>query len=955
MTTAKEVRELLHQVWEAPDGPAQIALAEGALRQAEALGDPDVAFAARMAATNAFHRGGEPAKAFVTFARCLADYDADPSGRTAEDERLLLWYFKYVISSMARFPEVPLERTHAVLDDMERRYRSGGHSLHAVYAYRHTIASHVGDVELADHWYRQWDSAPRDENSDCAGCDPTSKAYHLVWRERYEDAIALAEPALAGRLSCAEQPHSILTALMIPYLRSGRLDQARDAHRRAYRAFQNNPADLGSVAEHVEFCGLSGNEMRGLELIERHLAWLDRPPTPKSEMEFASAAALVLRRLVAAGRADLAVRTRQGPATVGELADRLAARATAIAARFDERNGNAYQSERIAAKLTAEPLVGYLPLSITAAYRQRVAPPSVAPAAEEPDLSAVPVTFSLDQQLDLAEAWYQADEEERAKALGARIIAGFPDGGDTPVHRGRLARLRAYQADRQDTATAEREFAAAVDAFVEAGALELALAARIQLAMARLELRSDPADLDEGLAAAEALMTESTDPNQRRTTMLRVAYLRAMTGDESSALEALERADAEPGEAPPRRRAQALMLRAGLLHRLDRIPETVEAVRAAIELLRPYSPNDQLGSALVMYANLIAGAGDHKAALASFEEAAASSVDPELRRNSRANAAFMLVNTDRAGEVIDDIVEHVCIMAAEGEDRAAAYTRHRLAVALATTGRIREAAEVAEEALAWFSRMADAREGTDELFMADECRDLLARVYDEMGEPGAALAQLEALTGSRNGYDDSRRRADLTERMAEVLYRMDRDREAAGKYAEAAAGYGAADDLPATARALRRRILALHYARDAEGSAQAIREVEALVTGADPDKEPGVVWEHAMACYDAAYVLSDHGDYAGALLRSERAPDLFRSISAYEEAALAELRYGEVLVASGDPERGERVLVHVLEGLPRDHRARQEAAWWLARAFDAQGEHQKAADVRKTYDLPESN
>ncbi|NUR25635.1 MAG: hypothetical protein HOV83_07255, partial [Catenulispora sp.] len=314
MTTANEVRELLHQVWEAPDGPAQIALAEGALRQAEALGDADVEFAARMAATNAFHRGGEPAKAFVTFARCLADYDADPSRRSAEDEHLLLWYFKYVISSMARFPEVPLERTQAVLDDMERRYRSGGHSLHAVYAYRHTIASHVGDVEQADSWYRQWDSAPRDENSDCAGCDPTSKAYHLVWRERYEDAIALAEPALAGRLTCSEQPHSILTALMVPYLRTGRLDQARDAHRRAYRAFQNNPADLGSVAEHVEFCGLTGNEMRGLELIERHLGWLDRPPTPKSEMEFASAAAFVLRRLVAAGRGDLAVRTRQGPA-----------------------------------------------------------------------------------------------------------------------------------------------------------------------------------------------------------------------------------------------------------------------------------------------------------------------------------------------------------------------------------------------------------------------------------------------------------------------------------------------------------------------------------------------------------------------------------------------------------------------------------------------------------------
>jgi len=947
MTTGDDVRELIHRTWDAPEGPGQIALAEQAMRYAEALGDADLSFDARMVATSAFHRGGEPAKAFVTFARCLADYDADPSRRTGHDEHLLLWYFKYVVSSMAKFPEVPLERTRAVLDDMERRFRAGGHSLHAVYAYRQTIASHIGDVEQAEHWFRLWDSAPRDRNSDCAGCDPTSKAYHHSWLGRYEDAIAVAEPALAGDLTCSEQPQAILTALMIPYLRTGRLDEARDAHRRAYRAFQTNPADLGSVADHVEFCGLTGNEVRGLELIERHLGWLDRPPTPKSEMEFASTAAHILRRLVAQGRSDLVVRAPK-PTSVAELADRLTARSLALAAQFDERNGTAYQGDRIRERLDAEPIVAYLPLSLTAAYRTRTAPAAGEPAV--PDVSEA-LSLPLDEQLDLVDEWYQA-EEERARALATVIIGSAGAAELTPVQRGRIARLRAYQVDRADSSTAEREFDAAIEAFAQGRDRARELATRVQRAIARVEQRRNGLDVQEGVEAAEELMRISDDAHLRRTTKMRVAYLLAVAGADGPALAWLDRAEDEPGSPAPRRLAQALMLRSGLLHRQDRIEETIATAREAVELLRTLGPSDQLASALIMYANLVGSLGDHATALASFEEAAAAAVDPELQRDSRVNAGFMLVNTDRAGEVIDDIVEHVCLMAAEGEERAAAYSRHRLAVALTTTRRYREAAEVAEEALAWFAH------DNDERAMADECRDLLARVYDEMGEPQAALVQLTALADGRTGIDDAGTRAAYLERMAEVLYRVDRDREAAEKYALAAADYQAARDAVSQVRALRRRILALHYARDPIGSSQAVEEsagLAASLSAASIGVEPGIVWEHAMACYDGGFVHADRQDYTDALRWAAQAPPLFRSIEAFEEAALADLRHGEILAASGDPVHAAVVLNGVLEGLPRDHRARTEAAWWLARAYDDQGEHGKATELRKAYDLHEED
>ncbi|NUO55961.1 MAG: hypothetical protein HOV78_04820 [Hamadaea sp.] len=954
MASEDEIRGMIAAAWDAPEGAGQIALVEEAMLHAEASGNAELAFDARMVATNAFHRGGEPAKAFVTFARCLKEYDENPDRRNGQDEHLLLWFFKYIVSSMAKFPEVPLERTHAVLDDMERRYRSGGHSLHAVYAYRYVVASHVGDAEQADHFYGLWDAAPRDENSDCAGCDPTSKAYHLVWRERYAEAIALAEPALQGRLTCSEQPQSILTALMIPYLRTGRLEQARDAHRRAYRAFQTKPADLGSVADHVEFCGLTGNEMRGLELIERHLTWLEKPPTPKAEMEFASAAAHVLRRLTAQGKGDLPIRSGW---TVAELAGNLADRAAALAIRFDERNGNAYQSERIARRLDAEPIVDYLPLSITAAHRSQVAPVEPdEPAIAEPDLSSAPTTLSLDEQLDLAEDWLR-EQDPRGDALADRVLGSWRStvsGTLTAEQQGRIAMLQVSRLPDDDLVGIQAGLMQAASGFAEAGDLAREAACRVQLAIAQFQTQpsepalGEPVELTMARQAAEEVLSATTDSVLRRVTLLRVAYLETIAGQTDAALASIDAADAEPGHVPLRHRVQSLMMRAGLVHALDRIDQTRDLVGAAVEALRPLGRSNELASALFTYANLVGGLGDHSGALAAFEEAATVAIDPELRRNARANAGFMLVNTDRADEVIDDIVEHVCLMAAEGEDRAAAYSRHRLAVALATTRRFREAAEVAEEALAYF-----ADEAEEEQVIADECRDLLARVYDEMGEPLAALAQLEALAAGRGGFDDAGYRAHLLERMAEVLYRVDRDREAGLRYGEAAAGYQAAGERPAAARALRRRILALHYGRDPESAIEAIDQATAYAAGADPEQEPGIVWEHAMACYDGAFVLADHRSYADALAIAEKAPELFRSIEAFEEAAFAELRHGEILVAAGDPRSGERVLRRVIEGLPRDHQARAEAAWWLARALEEQGEAEKARELRKAYDLPE--
>ncbi|MGH3241343.1 MAG: hypothetical protein ACRDNL_13265, partial [Spirillospora sp.] len=300
-----DVYALMARSQELPYGEARTVLIEDALRRAEAVGDDVLAFHVRVRLTDAYRYGGEPVKAFATFSRTLSEHDRDPA--RFDETHGLLWQMKAIVSSLTLFPEIPLDRTYTVLDDMERRYKSGGHSLQAVYHYRNVVARHVGDGS-ADEWYAKWRAAERDELSDCEGCDPTGMARHLIESGRHEEAFEIAAPVLSATLTCNEQPQSIQSAMLPVYLRTGRPEQAADAHRRAYRVHRTRLADLSDIAEHLEFCAITGNEARGLEIVQRHLGWLDRAPSVHAEMEFCAAAALVLARVAAAGHGDATVR-----------------------------------------------------------------------------------------------------------------------------------------------------------------------------------------------------------------------------------------------------------------------------------------------------------------------------------------------------------------------------------------------------------------------------------------------------------------------------------------------------------------------------------------------------------------------------------------------------------------------------------------------------------------------
>ncbi|GAA2634631.1 hypothetical protein SMC26_15460 [Actinomadura fulvescens] len=877
--SADRVYDLMARAGELPYGEAKTVLVEDALRQAEAAGDAELAFRVRLELTTAYQYGGEPAKAFTTFSRCLSDHDRDP-GRFDEEHRLL-WQFKWMVNSLTLFPEIPLDRTYAVLDDMERRYLLSGHSLQAVFHYRHVVARHVGDAGAADEWFARWRAAPRDQLSDCAGCDPTGMVHHLARRGADEEALAIAAPVLNAELNCTEQPQGILTALLPVYLRTGRLGDARDAHRRGYRIMRANIADFADIAEHIEFCARTGNEPRGLEILQRHLGWLDRAPSPHSAMRFAAAGALLLRRLEETGHAGEVVLRRPAhddraaaDVPAAELAAELAARATELAARFDARNGSTHQGDVVRELLAAGPIVDHLPL--TAHDRRAVSAPPAEPAAARrpaPDYADVD---DLDALLAAGNERWQARDLDAARAAWRRFDEILAAAGAEPTTAQRAQRADGRGLELLMTGEPEAglaEWRRAAELHAEAGdhVLQHSVLSRIGGTLAGL------GRLDEGvplLTAAVAYLDEHA-PGTRRamTARLRLSGHHLEADRPAEAVETLAGLDPDG----PYDIGDLELHRAQALARLGRDEEAEAALRRACGALRTAENREPLAQAAFMLGRLLShDPAGRDEALAAFDETLAHAVPPQLRLAAHAERGTLLLSCERAADAVADLVEAVAGYTAEGAHAQAAYVRVELAAAYYTTGRHFEAAEVAEEAAPVLAQLDDP--GAER-----RLRFILAHSQRELGEPQAA----DLFTELAREDPDPAAAARLLESAAEVLTGLDKDALAAERFAESAGAFADAGDAYGVVRTRRRSALCHLWSGRPD---EALAEMERARTGLDalPDGNPAAVtWERSMVAYDEARLFANLSRYDEALRSVGEAIDGYTALDEGEAAEAA--------------------------------------------------------------------
>ncbi|WP_432155503.1 MULTISPECIES: tetratricopeptide repeat protein [unclassified Streptomyces] len=497
ITDFDSLRRAMAENSEQPEGPARNARAEELLAAAERLDVPLAVIEALGHQLKVYNYSSEKDKMFVPFARLLRMWDERPEDFDAYEAHSLHWVFKWMTAGMLDQPHVPLASVEKWLGEMEHRYRLAGHSERAVRGAEFGVAAHVGDAVRAERAFAAWLAADRDEMADCLACELHGQGWWRAEQGRDEEALELWGPVLDGTYTCAHEPHTALASSLVPLLRLGRTEEARAHHLRGFRLVRPMESMRAAYADHVEFCALTGNEARALELLAQRPAYFTDDGHPRSKLEFLSVVVLLMDRLCALGLAGQRVPGPAGRAwTAGELAAHARVEASALAASFDARNATPHVGERARARMARRPLVERLPLGVRAAR-----PPVAAPTAP--------------------------------------VVAVAPDPGGELGEL--LARARALSDGLRPNAV---EAWAAVARAAE-GAAGVVLDARDRAEIADHEAMGLGTQGAEAFERAAALYAEAGDPGEALAARTRAAYVRALGGDVPGAL----RAVAEPYDA----------------------------------------------------------------------------------------------------------------------------------------------------------------------------------------------------------------------------------------------------------------------------------------------------------------------------------------------------------------------------------------------------------------------
>ncbi|MEU4804170.1 hypothetical protein [Actinosynnema sp. NPDC023587] len=672
------------------------------VRRADAGDVRRATYLSRRLLADAHRVDGRWDEVFRLFRECVDEYDHRPWRFDADDEVSLLSWHARLVGSMVDFPDLSLVEITAALDDVERRFRAAGIGLHEVHAARLGVAAHVGDRPTAERAFRRW-AATADPAGDDRWRRPV-EVEHLLARGDAESAARaheLARPVPADPSAVDRATVRVRSLMLLPVARTGAWPHAAELYRRLLRGMAGEFHSLEEHGRIVEFCALTGNEDAGVDWLGP-LRGFQARRRPLATMEFATAVAVLARRMVELGRGEVELDLGDDPNSgrFRVLADRMRRLALDLADRFDRRNGTCAQGDRVRARLVAAPLVDHLPLTPTTRRPLTTAPPPLSPA----------------RLLDRAEWHDPRGEPDEARAC----LAALPD--DLPEHlAARAAELRAWFC--QDPGT-EPELWRAAQVHRRHGDVRRALLAHCRLGLWIVAdgRAADGAALTAGaLAGLRGLGDDAACAWGEHW----AAYAAAARGRLDEAEEAVRRG-LRHATGDPLARGSLLLVDAALFP--DRSAASARA--ALIAFVDADAPEKALE------------------ALARLEDADAHHdlVDPLLARLAdredrlvgrlRYLRACALMAAGRLAEAVDDLNEAI----GQASLRAGGATAEqwwRLARANDAAGRHEDAVDAGLRAASLLDHLGD----TGDRVRADHARFLVAANFQRLGDAPAALRE----------------------------------------------------------------------------------------------------------------------------------------------------------------------------------------------------------------------
>ena len=762
-----------------PYGRTRTVTAEELVDAAEQFAEPGPLVHALLELQEAYTYGSEPRKSPVVFARLLTLFDEQPDVFDERLRHMLFWRFKWVSNALRALPEIPLASLRQWLTEMRDRYEKAGLGLQPYYGQAYQVAAHVGeDTALA---YELWAGRTRTRLSDCEACEICERAlYHLTAGDD-ERALRAWEPVLVGKESCQEEPARSLSYALLPLLRTGGTDRARDLHLAGYRGCRRNPSMSGEVGRHLEFCALTGNEARGLELLAENRNLFDEVASPLDQLDFLTGVEVLLQRVELLGHGELPAAGYAGRTwTVAGLRAEARGRADDLAARFDARNGTTAHADRRRARLDRAPLLDALELTLRTRSLDDVAP--AAPVAAPAPRTAAAVPDSLPELILRARALEEQGHPDapacwaRLRTLVAARDYTHPD--DPAV--GPLVQLRAdLLADEAGRAGEKDEFADAADLHEEAAALYddagapgHAVLARACALLATAEIPAPGADGAEAkaaaLTAAHASMVRLHEETSGLVPFLeaRLLRLRATTlglrlqtsGSEEHVAPVFAEVDLAHAFATRHdvtgQISGTLLLRSGTHAISGDLPAAVTEIDALLDRLKAHGPAWHLPRALGFRGRLQLGLRDAQAAYADLTEGLrlaaewpADAVDTSRLHGDLAEACMHLGRPD---EALRHLTRSAEVNLRRGSRTDAFCTYSNAAQLSLDLGRVEDCIALLDSLLA----EPDVTAGELDDRIVAQLRLTRARALHTGEDLKAATAEFVALAAESAGWDD---------------------------------------------------------------------------------------------------------------------------------------------------------------------------------------------------------
>jgi len=749
-----EIWRLLNEARFEEASEAKVAALERAVESADAVGDPELTNYALSGLVDAYEFSRDSTRLLVPFARLLRNFDSQPEHFDAYLTRSLYWTFKWIVDKMIEQPDVPLESIEHWLEEMRRRYAEAGYSMHAPSAYEMQLAYHVGDYDRVARAIEALGEAEEDDMSDCTACQYTSLATIVFYAEEdsADAAMEMLEPVLTGEYTCAHEPHYGLALSLLPLVELGRVDEARSNHLRGYQLCRGKEDMVAMIALHVEFCALTGNEHRAVEILAEHARFFDLDLGVRDRQRLLEVAVLTCRRLKALDFADTAM---PGPGTgawtAASLHEWAEAERAAVCARFDARNGNDHHSTM------SECIVDSTPYDSPVHLGLKELRPKHGAEVLTADLAAGPVDGpDLDAAIDAAYTAYDDCSPDTWKAwLKVGALAGALGIELIPEHRAEIA--HAESAQSEDPEAILDGLRRAVELFGVAGQPGRALVAESFLLIHRAE--AEPEDTRAGAArvtaAARELRAEQRiDDRSFHTSQvlaMRAEYLAAQGDRNALAPDLNERAralDAELAAFPERR--YALIRRCDLIDLIARLEDDADVktalLRAGLDVARAAEAGWAVARASADLADQVGLTGDYERAFAVTADGLTALGDEPshtIAAKLHLQAAEFTMRTGDHTATYEHALAASVHCDAAGMTVPAAIARHLMGAALIELERRAEAVPLLEAALADLP--------PQELWRVCNVRFNLAESYDKQGDTRqgvehglAALALMEA-------------------------------------------------------------------------------------------------------------------------------------------------------------------------------------------------------------------